>query len=211
MPALLFGSIGTLAETSWLQREAYNEAFAEAGLDWHWGEEEYKRMLTDSGGRDRLRDHAEAQGQDVDVKKIHARKTEIFHRKLGRGLSPRDGVIETMAAARDRGWQIGFVTTTSPGNVDAILGALDMDRAAFDIVTDRDAGLPDKPAPDIYAFALSQLGVDAGEAMAVEDNPDGVRAAQGAGLSCLVFPGAYHDPATFPEGIATLHRLDLPA
>ena len=33
MKAILFGSIGTLIETSDLQREAFNEAFKEAGLD----------------------------------------------------------------------------------------------------------------------------------------------------------------------------------
>ena len=36
MKAILFGSIGTLIETSDLQREAFNQAFKEAGLDWYW-------------------------------------------------------------------------------------------------------------------------------------------------------------------------------
>ena len=34
--AVLFGSIGTLAETSDLQRDAFNEAFKISGLDWFW-------------------------------------------------------------------------------------------------------------------------------------------------------------------------------
>ena len=33
MRALIFGSIGVLVETSELQRQAYNRAFAEHGLD----------------------------------------------------------------------------------------------------------------------------------------------------------------------------------
>ncbi|MFT7179418.1 MAG: phosphoglycolate phosphatase-like HAD superfamily hydrolase, partial [Oceanospirillaceae bacterium] len=37
--AILFGSIGTLVETSELQRRAFNQAFSEAGLDWNWSEE----------------------------------------------------------------------------------------------------------------------------------------------------------------------------
>ena len=32
--AVLFGSIGTLAETSDLQRNAFNEAFKISGLNW---------------------------------------------------------------------------------------------------------------------------------------------------------------------------------
>ena len=36
--AILFGSIGTLAETSDLQRNAFNEAFKISGLNWFWDE-----------------------------------------------------------------------------------------------------------------------------------------------------------------------------
>ncbi|MEC7496587.1 MAG: haloacid dehalogenase, partial [Pseudomonadota bacterium] len=36
MRALIFGSIGVLVETSELQRQAYNAAFAAHRLDWHW-------------------------------------------------------------------------------------------------------------------------------------------------------------------------------
>ena len=45
MKAILFGSIGTLIETSDLQREAFNEAFKEAGLDWYWDHEDYTKLL----------------------------------------------------------------------------------------------------------------------------------------------------------------------
>ena len=41
MKALLFGSIGVIAETSELQRQAYNMAFAEHGLDWYWNVANY--------------------------------------------------------------------------------------------------------------------------------------------------------------------------
>ena len=34
--AILFGSIGTIVETSELQRKSFNQAFSEAGLDWNW-------------------------------------------------------------------------------------------------------------------------------------------------------------------------------
>ena len=34
MSAILFGSISTLSDTSEMQRDAFNAAFADAGLDW---------------------------------------------------------------------------------------------------------------------------------------------------------------------------------
>ena len=36
MKALFFGSIGTIVETSEIQRQSFNLAFKEAGLNWYW-------------------------------------------------------------------------------------------------------------------------------------------------------------------------------
>ena len=49
--ALLFGSIGTLIESSDIQRNSFNEAFKEAGLDWYWDEQDYKILLKKSQQR----------------------------------------------------------------------------------------------------------------------------------------------------------------
>ena len=45
-----------------------------------------------------------------------------------------------------------------------------------------------KPAPTLYLEALARLGLDAGEAIALEDSPNGVAAARGAGLYCIAVP-----------------------
>ena len=52
--ALLFGSIGTVMETSDVQRRAYNQALKEAGLNWVWTREIYAELLSQSGGQERL-------------------------------------------------------------------------------------------------------------------------------------------------------------
>ena len=45
MKLLLLGSIGVVAETSELQRKAYNMAFAQHGLDWYWNVANYCELL----------------------------------------------------------------------------------------------------------------------------------------------------------------------
>ena len=45
-----------------------------------------------------------------------------------------------------------------------------------------------KPNPHLYLAALEVLGVDASETFAVEDSPNGVRAAKAAGIACLCVP-----------------------
>jgi hypothetical protein len=55
LKAVVFGAIGTIAETSDLQRQAFNEAFAAAGLTWNWNGETYQNLLQINGGQNRLR------------------------------------------------------------------------------------------------------------------------------------------------------------
>ena len=72
MSAVLFGSISTIADTSELQRRAFNEAFASHGLDWEWSRDDYVSMLGSNGGAQRVADFASGRGEDVDAKAVHA-------------------------------------------------------------------------------------------------------------------------------------------
>ena len=68
--AIIFGSIGTLVETSDLQRQSFNQAFKEANLNWHWDSKLYQKLLSQSGGRNRIqRNHFDFIGSDTVVKK----------------------------------------------------------------------------------------------------------------------------------------------
>src|SRR5690606_1399442 len=45
-----------------------------------------------------------------------------------------------------------------------------------------------KPRPDVYLLALERLGLEAGEALAIEDSLNGATAATAAGLRVVVVP-----------------------
>ena len=99
--AIFFGSIGTLVETSDLQRRAFNQAFSEAGLDWNWSAEVYKHLLTKSGGRGRIQDFASQRGMDVDASQLHLRKTEIFDALMAQeSLLLRPGIASVIVHAK---------------------------------------------------------------------------------------------------------------
>ena len=215
MSALLLGSISTVADTSELQRQAFNQAFAEHGLGWRWDRDDYRAMLASSGGQARIAGYARSRGQDVDPKAVHETKSRIFRDSLATaGLEPRLGVVSAIQDARSAGWKVGLVTTTSRDNVAAMLEALSPQvRAAdFDIITDSsDAGQP-KPDPAAYAFALQALGEKAGDCIAVEDNVGGVQAAVAAGLPCAAFPNqntSQHDFSAAAGLVSQLQFADL--
>lgn len=213
MSAILFGSISTLADTSELQRRAFNEAFGAAGLDWEWSRDDYISMLESNGGAQRIADYAEQKGEDdVDAAAIHTAKSEIFRELLGtQNVSARPGVADTIERAKQQGHRIGLVTTTSPENVAALLDALkdQIDAGAFDIVVDKTAVEDPKPSPSSYLYALSELGVDAADAVAIEDNVGGVAAAAEAGITCVAFPNENTAAGDFSKAAETVQSVDV--
>lgn len=191
MSAILFGSISTVADTSELQRRSFNEAFDVHGLGWQWDRDHYRAMLGRSGGRGRIADYAQSLGQRIDAEAVHRTKSDIFQKLLATtDLAPRAGVLDTIRTARSTGWKVGFVTTTSPENIAALLAALspDVRPADFDVIVDvHDVAQP-KPDPAAYVFALERLAEAPDDCVAIEDNPDGIQAAVAAGLVCVAFP-----------------------
>lgn len=211
MAAILFGSISSVADTSELQRESFNAAFAAHGLDWRWDRDDYVAMLEKNGGADRVRAYAEERGEEVDVAAIHATKSEIFQEKLmTQGVEPRPGVVETVEAAHREGLKLGLVTTTSPENVDALVTALrpHVNLRGFDVVVDVTQVEQPKPDLDSYAFALDRLGVDAAHAVAIEDNLGGVKAAVAAGVKVIAFPNSNTSGHEFEGAHDRVDKLD---
>jgi HAD superfamily hydrolase (TIGR01509 family) len=211
LSAIFFGSISTLADTSELQRRAFNEAFAAHGLDWNWSRDDYRSMLGSNGGADRISDYAKSVGSEVDAAAVHTTKSEIFRELLGdSGVSPRPGVAETVDMAKAKGVKLGLVTTTSKANVEALLSALEphLGGTVFDLVADKDS--VDKPKPDgaCYEWALEQLGLDALKTVAIEDNVGGVKAAVAAGIPCIAFPNENTAGADFSAAAETVDHLD---
>ncbi len=203
--AVIFGAIGVIAETSDLQRQAFNLAFAEASLDWNWDGETYRRLLSINGGQARLRAYRGEDGQRSDVTEavittLHERKTHYYAALTAKGtLTPRRGVAELIQACREADVRVALCTSTSLENVDAIKVALGdtLDFDAFASVTTIDKIGAVKPAPDAYLHCLLQLGLLAHEVVAIEDTPVSMASAIAAGIAVIATPGAMTDDQDF--------------
>ncbi len=210
MSALLFGSIGTLADTSELQRQAFNDAFREHGLPWVWEREEYRELLARPGGAQRIAEYAQTTGTpDVDAVAVHRTKSARFRELLAQQPpSLRDGVLDTVRAGREQGHKVALVTSTSAENVATLLEVVpELSREDFDLVVDVSQVPAPKPDPAAYRFALEQLGEDAGSAVAIEDNIGGLQAARAADLRCVGFPGSNNTEHDFSAATTTVDRL----
>lgn len=207
---ILFGSIGTLTESSELQRQAFNLAFRQSGLDWQWDLPTYRRLLRRPGGLMRIVDYADAREEWVDAAAVYSRKVANFRQlALNTGLTPRPGVVELIAAARRSGVKLGWVTTTGTETLDLVSRALldHLDLSRFDFIADRSMVTNSKPAPDIYRLAIAELGADPAATIAIEDTPEAAQSALGAGLTCYAFPGEAAAGRDFPLPCVRVNRV----
>ena len=192
---LFFGSIGVVAETSELQRRAFNQAFKEAGMTWCWNEDMYKLMLVINGGQKRIRHYAKNEGaslSETEVANLHSRKTEIYNGMLAAGdLEARPGVKALIKEAKTAGLKLAWTSTTSRQNVEAVASATGLSLDDFDEVFSAERVQHSKPDPEVYTKALDALGLSPEEAVAVEDTASSLQAALNAGLTTVVTPGAY--------------------
>lgn len=208
--AILFGSIGTVVETSEFQRRAFNQAFSEVGLSWSWGPDVYKRLLAKSGGRERIEFYASQHGIDVDANKLHKRKTEIFDDFMKNEMvTLRPGVPSMINYARDQNLKLAFVTTTLEANIDSVFFALgdQLLRDNFDFIGNNSLASSPKPSPDIYREALSKLCLGAQDCIAIEDTEISMKAAIAADIRCIAFPGEFSSGNNFNGALLVTDKL----
>lgn len=183
--ALIFDFDGLILETEESEFRAWQELYAE-----------YQAELV-------LEEWAVCIGGGDDTYDPLARLEELVGRPLQREqllLQRRERRLELLAKetllpgveayinmAKQRSMRLAVASSSShkwvTGHLEQ-LGILD----CFDYIRCGDEVAHKKPEPDLYLAALNGLHVLAEQAIALEDSPNGVRAAQRAGIFCVAIP-----------------------
>ena len=226
MSTLIFDCDGVLADTErYGHLPSFNQTFEAFGLPFRWSEEEYGRKLAIGGGKERMAsmltpDVIRAAGLPDDPEALaaevatwHKRKTALYTEMVAAGaLPPRPGIRRLISAAQDAGWTLAVASTSAEPSVRAILEyAIGKDRAdRFDLLLAGDVVPKKKPDPAIYLLALERLAVPAAEVLVVEDSRNGLLAAVGAGLRCLMTVNGYTEEEDSSEATLVVSSLGDP-
>lgn len=202
MKAIVFDFDGTIIDTETAWYYAFRDRYKEHGVELTL--EQYSLCLGTS--LDVFNPYTYLKTElklEVDERELR----DTVHRDHAERMSReriRNGVLELLRQAKDAGWKIGLATSSKRAWIDSHLDQLGI-RDYFEVIRTADDVSRVKPDPDLYIQAIAALGVMPYEAVAIEDSPNGARAAVTAGLHCVVVPNELTKQLSFDESERCLH------
>jgi len=225
VPALIFDCDGVLADTERDgHRPAFNETFQAVGVPVCWSVDEYAARLKIGGGKERMASlltpefvranglPSDPDGQRDMLADWHRRKTATYKAIVAAGKLPgRPGIARITQQAIAAGWTLAVASTSAEESVRAVLEhAVGPAAAARFSVFAGDVVPAKKPDPGIYLLALERLGLERPDALVIEDSRNGLLAAVGAGLRCVVTVSSYTAEEDFSEAALVVSSLGDP-
>ena len=184
--ALLLDFDGLVVDTETTDYESWRLVYEDHGVELprdRW----VATIGTDGSGFVPLDHLRELLGREVDQEAVtNARRAQ--REVLFASLRPLPGVLDWLTDARSAGLAIGVVSSSPTEWVEGHLARVAL-RGHVDFLMTRSDVPRAKPHPDLYLRALEHAGAAAKRAIAVEDSPNGLRAAKAAGLFCVTVPG----------------------
>jgi HAD superfamily hydrolase (TIGR01509 family) len=200
---LIFDFDGLMVDTETAARDSWVDIFREYGCD--FPHDMWAKVLGGSGRDFDACGYLKAQtGRQLDPEELRARR---WRRKLelvaGQPLLPgiasylvqgkRSGLMLGVASSSSRGWVVGHLDR---------LGVTDL----FDAIVTGDDVAHVKPDPELYLLALTQLEMEAHEAIVFEDALNGVLAAKRAGIFTVAVPNALTCELPLTDLLAAVER-----
>lgn len=215
--ALIFDCDGVLVDT---ERDghlvAFNQAFADLGIDTCWDEALYDRLLQTGGGKERMAAYFDEFGWPDDhpdhkalIAELHKQKSERFLALIEQGrLTLRPGITRIIDEATDAGLKLAVCSTSKLESVHGCLRLAGPERfARFERILAGDIVSRKKPDPEIYKLASTELGVPPVACIVIEDSAIGCRAAVAAGMRTVVTMSAFTRNEQFEGAFLVLDEL----
>ena len=184
--ALIFDFDGLIVDTESPALESWQEIFREYGQELSL--DRWALNVGRSETLDVVGDLQQLVGRTLDTEALKAQR-RARHIQMIEALPILPGVVERIAEAHAMGLRLAVASSSSS---DWVAGHLERVGLLQHFHTvrcrnDADVGIG-KPDPAVYLAALRSMGVEAREAIALEDSPRGEEAAKRAGIFTVVIP-----------------------
>lgn len=206
LKALLWDNDGVLVDTEPLFFQATREALAEVDIE--LTREQFERFSLQEGQSCFVL--AEERGHSRDsVEAIRARRNLRYVGLLRAGVRVLDAVESSLEALHGR-WPMAIVTSSNLDHFEVVHAQTGLMRF-FEFALTNDGYEKHKPHPEPYLTAAARLRVAPEECLVIEDTQRGLRAADAAGMRCLVVPNPLSRGGDFASAHAVLdHAGQIP-
>lgn len=206
--AAIFDVDGLLVNTEPLHAEAFVRTFADFGLSLTI--EEFRQAITLGGGNTRQL-HLSLGGDSAKWDEVIATKHAAFAPLLEQKGRVMPGVVELLQSLREAGVPTAVATSARRRSLEIIGERFGLLRYFDASVTYEDVRV-DKPEPDAFLLAASQLGAQPSHCVVFEDSARGVLAANRAGMKCVAVPTDFTADSDFSLAtliVDSLEQVDL--
>jgi HAD superfamily hydrolase (TIGR01509 family) len=189
--ALIFDFDGLILDTETPEVDVWTEIYSEYGFEFpieRWAQIVGGYGISDFNAAEHLH---RINGNSLDIEALRLRHQNESSRRV-HSAPLRAGVADYLNEARRLNLRLAIASSSSHQWVDPHLARLGLVQH-FDRVICADDVPPGrtKPHPDLFLKALEQLQVRADEAIVFEDSPNGVTAANHAGIFVVAVPNPF--------------------
>jgi HAD superfamily hydrolase (TIGR01509 family) len=117
------------------------------------------------------------------------------------------GVSRLLPGLQAAGYVLGVATASDRAWANRWLARFDL-LSYFQVIATRDDVIHNKPAPDVYLFAASQLGTPPARCLVFEDSVAGIQAAKAAGMTVVAVPNHVTSVLNFSQADEVITSLE---
>ena len=182
---VLFDMDGVILDTEKLYTRFWCEAAQALGFPMTHEMALGMRSLSHAVGERQLKDYL---GENVDYQQVRSKRIELMTAFIDEnGVEIKPGIHELLAFLNENGMKKAIATSSPLDRTKTYLSQVDL-VDSFDELVSGHMVEHGKPAPDIYLYAASQLGLKPEECLVLEDSPTGLLAAYRAGCIPVMVP-----------------------
>jgi beta-phosphoglucomutase len=196
--AVIFDFDGVIADTERLHFDTFRKVLDPQGISFTW--EEYVDRYMGCDDRDAFRKAFRLAGRDLDDRQLAVlikAKSRAFQERIREGAQTYPGALGLIRSLHASGIPLAVCSGALRNDIDPILSGFGV-ACCFSAIVSADNVRKGKPDPEGYIAAFRELTraypskvTSTSSCLAVEDTPDGIKAAKFAGLKVLAVTNSY--------------------